>query len=53
MDEAWPEAAKAISTQLPTFKLNCNLDHFGAFKRHNGFYPVPSGMAAFGEELAA
>ena len=51
--EAAPEATEAISYQMPTFKLNGNLVHFGAFKNHIGFYPVPSGMAAFEEELAA
>ena len=51
--EAAPEATEAISYQMPTFKLHGNLVHFGAFKNHIGFYPVPSGMAAFEEELAA
>ena len=51
--EAAPEATEAISYQMPTFKLHGNLVHFGAFENHIGFYPVPSGMAAFEEELAA
>ena len=51
--EAAPEATEAISYQMPTFKLHGNLVHFGAFKNHIGFYPVPSGMTAFEEELAA
>ena len=51
--EAAPEATEAISYQMPTFKLHGNLVHFGAFKNHIGFYPVPSGMAAFAAELAA
>ena len=51
--ETAPEATEAISYGLPTFKLNGNLVHFGAFKSHIGFYPVPSGMEAFKEELAA
>ncbi len=38
---------------MPTFKLHGNLVHFGAFKSHIGFYPVPSGMEAFKDELAA
>ena len=50
--EAAPEASEAIKYQLPTFVLNGNLVHFGAFKNHIGFYPVPSGMEAFKEELA-
>ncbi len=51
--ETAPEATEAISYGMPTFKLNGNLVHFGAFKSHIGFYPVPSGMAAFQDDLAA
>jgi uncharacterized protein YdhG (YjbR/CyaY superfamily) len=51
--ETAPEATEAISYGMPTFKLNGNLVHFGAFKNHIGFYPVPSGMEAFKDELAA
>jgi uncharacterized protein YdhG (YjbR/CyaY superfamily) len=51
--EAVPEAAEAISYAMPTFKLNGNLVHFAAFKNHIGFYPVPSGIEAFKEELSA
>ena len=51
--ETAPEATEAISYGMPTFKLHGNLVHFGAFKSHIGFYPVPSGMEAFKDELAA
>jgi uncharacterized protein YdhG (YjbR/CyaY superfamily) len=51
--ETAPEATEAISYRMPTFKLHGNLVHFGAFKSHIGFYPVPSGMEAFKDELAA
>ena len=51
--ETAPEATEAISYGMPTFKLHGNLVHFGAFKSHIGFYPVPSGMEAFQDELAA
>ena len=51
--EAAPEATEAISYGMPTFKLHGNLVHFAAFKNHIGFYPVPSGMEAFKDELAA
>jgi uncharacterized protein YdhG (YjbR/CyaY superfamily) len=48
-----PGAAEAISYQMPTFKLNGrNLVHFAAFKSHIGFYPIPSGIEAFKEELS-
>ncbi|MBE2224224.1 MAG: DUF1801 domain-containing protein [Anaerolineae bacterium] len=50
--EAAPDAAETISYQMPTFTLKGNLVHFGAFKSHIGFYPVPSGIEAFAEELA-
>jgi uncharacterized protein YdhG (YjbR/CyaY superfamily) len=50
--EVAPDAEEAISYQMPTFKLNGNLVHFAAFKNHIGFYPVPSGIEAFKEELS-
>lgn len=49
---AAPKAEEAISYQMPTFKLNGNLVHFAAFKRHIGFYPVPSGIEKFKDELS-
>ena len=51
--EAAPEAEEAISYQIPTFKQNGILVHFAAFKNHIGFYPTPSGVEAFQEELSA
>jgi uncharacterized protein YdhG (YjbR/CyaY superfamily) len=51
--EAAPGAVEAISYRMPTFKLNGrNLVHFAAFKSHIGFYPIPSGIEAFKEELS-
>ncbi len=51
--KAAPEAVEAISYKMPTFKLNGkNLVHFAAFKNHIGFYPIPSGIEAFKEELS-
>lgn len=50
---AAPEATEAISYNMPTFKLyGKNLVHFAAFKKHIGFYPIPSGIEAFREELS-
>jgi len=49
---AAPEAEEKISYQMPTFFLFGNLVHFGAFKNHIGFYPVPSGIQAFKDELS-
>lgn len=50
--EAAPEAEEAIKYQMPTFVLNGNLVHFAAFSKHIGFYPTPSGIANFKEELS-
>lgn len=50
--KAAPDAQEAIKYQLPTFVLNGNLVHFGAFKNHIGFYPTSSGIAKFKKELS-
>lgn len=50
--QAAPAATEKISYQMPTFYLNGNLVHFAAHKQHIGFYPAPSGIAAFEAELA-
>lgn len=47
-----PDAEEAIKYQIPTFVLNENLVHFAAFKNHIGFYPTPSGIDAFKDELS-
>lgn len=49
--QAAPEAEEAISYQVPTFKLNGNLVHFGGFKNHISFFPSSSGIEAFKDEL--
>jgi uncharacterized protein YdhG (YjbR/CyaY superfamily) len=51
--KAAPGAIEALSYQMPTFKLNGNLVHFAVYKNHIGFYPAPSGIEAFKEELSA
>jgi uncharacterized protein YdhG (YjbR/CyaY superfamily) len=50
--ESAPNATEKISYQMPTFFLYKNLVHFAAFKNHIGFYPTPSGIEAFKEELS-
>ena len=50
--EAAPEAKEKIAYQMPTFTLKGNLVHFAAFSKHIGFYPVPTGIEAFKEELS-
>jgi uncharacterized protein YdhG (YjbR/CyaY superfamily) len=49
--EAAPDAAEKISYQIPTFYFHGNLVHFAAYKNHIGFYPTPSGIEKFAEEL--
>jgi uncharacterized protein YdhG (YjbR/CyaY superfamily) len=48
---AAPQAIEKICYRIPTFYFNGNLVHFAAFKRHIGFYPAPSGITAFQQEL--
>jgi uncharacterized protein YdhG (YjbR/CyaY superfamily) len=50
--EAAPGAEEDIRYQMPTFRLKGkNLVHFAAFKSHIGFYPTPSGVEAYRNEL--
>ena len=49
--KAAPEATEKLSYQMPTFYLNGNLVHFAVNKNHIGFYPSPSGIEAFAEQL--
>ena len=47
-----PEATETISYAIPTFDLHeHHLAHFAGFAKHVGFYPTPSGIAAFKDEL--
>jgi uncharacterized protein YdhG (YjbR/CyaY superfamily) len=50
--EAAPEAQETIKYQMPTFTLKGNLVYFAAYQKHIGFYPVPTGIEAFKEELS-
>jgi uncharacterized protein YdhG (YjbR/CyaY superfamily) len=50
--KAAPDAEETIKYQMPTFTQRGNLVHFAAFKRHIGFYPVPTGIEAFKKELS-
>ena len=47
-----PDAQEKISYRMPTYFLNGNLVHFAAYEHHIGFYPTPSGIAAFRRELS-
>ena len=50
--KAAPDAEETIKYQMPTFTLKGNLVHFAAFKKHIGFYPVPTGIEEFKNELS-
>ncbi|MEQ8236008.1 MAG: DUF1801 domain-containing protein [Syntrophomonadaceae bacterium] len=50
---AAPGSQEKISYQMPTFWLGGNLVHFAVYKHHIGFYPTPSAIEAFQEELMA
>lgn len=51
IQEAAPEATEKMSYQMPTFFLKGNLVHFAAYKKHIGFYPAPSGIEAFIDQI--
>jgi len=50
--QAAPDAIEAIRYQIPTFIQKGSLVHFGAFKKHIGFYATPSGNRKFQQELS-
>ena len=52
IQESAPDVKEKISYQMPTFVLHGNLVHFAAYKNHIGFYPTPSGIDAFKDELS-
>lgn len=49
--ETAPMASEKISYGMPTFYLYGNLVHFAMQKAHIGFYPGPSGVSEFADEL--
>jgi uncharacterized protein YdhG (YjbR/CyaY superfamily) len=49
--EAAPEAKEEISYGMPAFRQKGVLVYFAAARKHIGFYPTGSGIAAFAEEL--
>ncbi len=50
--KAAPQAEEKISYQMPAFAQEGNLVYFASLKDHIGFYPTPSGIEAFRDELA-
>lgn len=49
---AAPESEEAINYQRPAYKYHGMLVYFAAHNTHIGFYPTPSGIAAFKKELS-
>ena len=48
-----PNASETINYGIPTYKLNGkNLVHFSGNKKHMGFYPTPSAIRKFNDELS-
>ena len=47
-----PDAEERIAYAMPTFSQEGNLVHFAYFKNHIGFFPAPSGIEKFQDELA-
>jgi uncharacterized protein YdhG (YjbR/CyaY superfamily) len=50
--ETAPGAQEAIKYGIPTFVFHGNLVHFSAYQNHIGFYPAPTGIEQFKEELS-
>ncbi|NOU19571.1 MAG: DUF1801 domain-containing protein [Bacteroidales bacterium] len=46
-----PEAEEIISYNMPAYKYNGILVYFAFFPNHIEFYPTPSGIAKFKEQL--
>jgi len=51
--QAAPQAEEAISYNMPAFKQDGILVWYAAFKKHIGFFPKTSAIAAFRDDLAA
>jgi uncharacterized protein YdhG (YjbR/CyaY superfamily) len=51
--KAAPNASETIKYRMPTFTQKGNLVYFAAFKKHIGFYRVPTGIESFEKELSA
>jgi uncharacterized protein YdhG (YjbR/CyaY superfamily) len=50
--EKAPDATETIKYAMPTYVLKENLVHFAGYKKHIGFYPTPSGIEKFKNEIA-
>lgn len=52
IQEVAPQATEVISYNMPAFKTKKVLVYYAAFKKHIGFYALPSGNEAFQKELS-
>jgi uncharacterized protein YdhG (YjbR/CyaY superfamily) len=50
--KAAPQAVETIKYQIPTYVQHENLVHFGGFQTHIGFYPTPSAIREFQQQLS-
>lgn len=50
--QAAPDSQETISYNMPAFNHHKNLVYYAAYKNHIGFYPTPSPLIVFKEELA-
>jgi uncharacterized protein YdhG (YjbR/CyaY superfamily) len=46
-----PKAKERMAYGMPTYSYGENVVHFAGFKNHIGFFPTPSGIAPYEEEL--
>ncbi len=53
ISKAAPNATESIKYAMPTFEYFGNLVHFAAYNSHVGFYPSPSALKAFKNEIDA
>ncbi|MBC6490370.1 iron chaperone [Flavihumibacter stibioxidans] len=51
ISQAVPEAEETISYNMPAYKFKGVLVYFAAWKNHLGYYPLPSGIEAFRDQL--
>jgi uncharacterized protein YdhG (YjbR/CyaY superfamily) len=49
--ETAKDSKEVISYNMPAFKINKVLVYFAASKNHIGFYPTPSAISRFSNEL--
>ncbi len=47
-----PMASEKMSYSIPTYYYHENVVHFAGYKKHVGFYPTPSAIAAFENEIS-